>query len=175
MCESQLLRRKQSSQNASDFWVLRLKTSGGRPRRFYSSPSLTYNQNFVKWDLGISGPFWCAECARHLHYSISPLVLLLAKTVPIFEDSSIFVHPPPPLWTTVRTSSNVMSKPLWCTESTCHLHLFIAPLVAALLTKSAPIEKISSTFEPPATSALNYSQNFFQGGVQTNLMRWMRL
>jgi hypothetical protein len=68
-----------------------------------------------------------------------------------------------------------VSKPLWCTESTCHLHLFIAPLVAALLTKSAPIEKISSIFEPPTTSALNYNQNFLKDEFQTSLMHWIAL
>jgi hypothetical protein len=52
----------------------------------------------------------------------------------------------------------------------CHFHLFIAPLVAALLTKSAPIEKISSSFEPPTTSALNYNQNFLKDEFQTSLM-----
>jgi hypothetical protein len=47
----------------------------------------------------------------------------------------------------------------------------MAPLVAALLTKSAPIEKISSIFEPHTTTALNYNQNFLKDEFQTNLMR----
>ena len=83
--------------------------------------------------------------------------------------------PPPPLWTKVRTSSNVVSKPLWCTESMCHLHLSIAPLVGALLTKSAPISKISSIFVPPTTTALNYNQNFLKDEFQTSFMRWIAL
>jgi len=95
---------------------LRLKTSA---EVFYSSP---YTDPLA---------FWCAECARHLHQSIFPLsgcAISDSETLPIFVVSkipSIFVHPPRPLWT------------LWCAESTCQPHLSIAPLVAAILTKSA--------------------------------------
>ena len=44
-----------------------------------------------------------------------------------------------PLLTTVKTSSNVESRPVLLAESACHLHLSTAPLVLALLANVAPI------------------------------------
>ena len=46
------------------------------------------------------------------------------------KNSASFFHPPlPPLSTTIRASSKVVSRPLWCTESTCTINLSIAALV----------------------------------------------
>src|SRR5271155_4962926 len=59
---------------------------------------------------------------------------------------SFFVVPTTTTSTTVRTSWNVESRPVFHVESACQLHLAIAPLVVPLQAKSAPILMIPSFF-----------------------------
>src|SRR5271154_4214243 len=62
---------------------------------------------------------------------------------------SFFVVPTTTTSTTVRTSWNVESRPVFHVESACQLHLAIAPLVVPLQAKSAPILMIPSFFVVP--------------------------
>ena len=165
MFVSQLLRRKQSSQNTSDFWDWKL------PPRFYSSPStnpLTYNQNAVKgyfWTLLMC---WIRPSSPFGHSSSHSCATI--QTVADFwgchKIPAVFIVPPPPLSTTIRKFIKVGSGPIWCAESSCGLHLSIVPLVIALQAKLGPIFEHSECFYAcTPTTTFNYSQTFFQGGV----------
>src|SRR5271170_5581770 len=64
-----------------------------------------------------------------------------------------------------RTCWNIESRPILHAESTCHLHLSIAPLVVALRRESVPIFEDPDFFCCPPTATFHYSQNFLAYGI----------
>jgi hypothetical protein len=129
-------------------------------------PLLNCNQNFLKYEFQTS---WCAESRCHLHLSIAPLVVALQwRSAPIFEDSEHFCSPTPrQLWTTIRTSWKMNSRPFWCVESRCHLYFSIALLVGCCATIKVGIDssRRSRVFSfTHTTTALNYNQDFLEYG-----------
>jgi hypothetical protein len=73
------------------------------------------------------------------------------NSAPKCQVHQAFILPlPSPLSTTVRTSWNAESKPVFHAESARQLHLSLAPLVVELRAKSALILKIPSFFVVPS-------------------------
>jgi hypothetical protein len=77
--------------------------------------------------------------------------------------SKILNPPPRQLSTTIRTTWNKDTRPVFHAESACPLHLAVAPLVVELSSKSALISEDCENFYcPPPITIFLYNQNIFR-------------